>query len=181
MKKKVGVISIILITILVIGIYLFLCLGYVLYPIKYKESIFNYSQEYNIDKELIASIINAESSFKTDAISKKGAIGLMQLMPSTAQWIADKLDIQYNDELLYNPDYNIHLGTYYLSYLKRKFNDTTVILCAYNAGEGVVKNWLNNTNYSKDGKTLHYIPYYQTRAYTKKVIDSLKIYAKKLK
>ena len=181
MKKKATIISIVIVTILVIGIYLFLCIGYILYPIRYKDSIITYSQEYDVEKSLVASVINAESSFNTKAVSSKGAIGLMQLMPTTAKWLADKLNIEYKEEYLFEADYNIKLGTYYLAYLENKFNDTTVVLCAYNAGEGVVQNWLNNKDYSKDGKTIEVIPYSQTRAYTQKVIKGLEIYEKKLK
>ena len=85
-----------------------------------------------------------------------------------------------NGTIQNNPDYNIKLGTYYLAYLSNKFNDTTVVLCSYNAGEGVVKSWLNDTKYSKDGKTLDYIPYKQTQNYVQNVIQGLDIYAKKL-
>lgn len=179
--KKASIFSIVIVSIIVLGIYLFLCLSYIFYPIKYKESILNYARVYNVDKELVASVINAESSFKQDAVSKKGAIGLMQLMPETAEWLANKLQLSYSEELLYTADYNIHLGTYYLAYLSTKFNDSTVVLCAYNAGEGVVRTWLKNKEYSNDGETLDYIPYSQTREYAKKVNSALKIYAKKLK
>ena len=91
------------------------------------------------------------------------------------------MNIEYKEEYLFEADYNIKLGTYYLAYLENKFEDTTVVLCAYNAGEGVVQGWLNNIQYSKDGKTIDVIPYSQTEAYTQKVLNSLKIYEKKLK
>lgn len=181
MKKKLGWISVILVTILIIGIYLFLCLGYFLYPIKYKDSIYQYATEFNVKKEVIASVINAESKFDEDAISYRGAIGLMQIMPKTAQWLAEKLNIEYSEELLFEPDYNIKLGTYYVSYLQDKFSNLQVVLCAYNAGEGVVKEWLNNEEYSNNGETLDYIPYEETRNYVKKVMSNIKIYSKKLK
>ena len=148
--KKAGVISIIFVTIAIVGIYLFLCLSYILYPIKYKDTILLYSSKYNIKSNLIASLINAESSFNSDAVSKKGAIGLMQIMPSTAQWLAGKLEIEYSEDLLFDPDYNIKIGTFYLAYLSTKFSDTKTMLCAYNAGEGVVLKWLEDEEYSKD-------------------------------
>ncbi len=179
--KKAGVISIIFVTIAIVGIYLFLCLSYILYPIKYKDTILLYSSKYNIKSNLIASLINAESSFNSDAVSKKGAIGLMQIMPSTAQWLAGKLEIEYSEDLLFDPDYNIKIGTFYLAYLSTKFSDTKTMLCAYNAGEGVVLKWLEDEEYSKDGETLDKIPYTETQAYVKKVEKGLKIYEKKLR
>ena len=179
--KKAGIISIIFVTIAIVGIYLFLCLSYIFYPIKYKDTILLYSEEYNIESNLIASLINAESSFNADAISNKGAIGLMQLMPQTAKWLAEQLDIEYTDEKLFDPEYNIRLGVYYLSYLSEKFRDTRTILCAYNAGEGVVRGWLKNSEYSSDGKTLDVIPYAETKAHVEKVEKGLKIYEKKLR
>ena len=180
MNKKLGIVFIICASVLVFGIYGYLAYNHFSYPLKYTESIYNYSMQYNIKPELIASVINAESSFKENSVSKKGAVGLMQLMPSTAQWLAEKLDMDFNNELLANPDYNINLGTYYLEYLFNKFEDTKVVLCAYNAGEGVVKSWLNNKNYSKDARTLENIPYSQTNYYVQKVMSNLDIYSKKL-
>ena len=179
MKKKVKIFSMVVVTILIIGIYLFLCLNYFLYPLKYKDNILNYSQKYNLKPELVASLIYAESKFDANAISNKGAKGLMQIMPQTAMWICIKLNEEYKEENLFDADYNIKLGTYYLSYLSEKFEDVVVILCAYNAGEGVVNSWLKDKNYSSDGKTLDYIPFKQTREYTQKVINNLKRYEKK--
>ncbi|MBO5884200.1 MAG: lytic transglycosylase domain-containing protein [Clostridia bacterium] len=180
MNKKLGIVFIIFASVVVVGIYGYLAYNHFVYPLKYTESIYNYSIRYNVKPELIASVINSESGFDANVVSQKGAVGLMQLMPTTAQWLAEKLDIDYNKELLSNPDYNINLGTYYLEYLSNKFKDTKVVLCAYNAGEGVVKSWLNNKKYSKDGKTLDSIPYNQTHYYVKKVMTNLDIYLKKL-
>ena len=167
--------------VLIFVIYCYVAVMHFLYPINYKEQIIEYSNEYNLSKELVASLINAESSFNKDAVSNRGAKGLMQIMPSTASWLAEKLNIEYSEEMLFQSDYNIHLGTYYLRYLTNKFEDTTVVLCAYNAGEGVVSEWLANTQYSDNGKTLKSIPYPSTRAYVKKIFDGLRIYTKKLK
>ncbi len=179
--KKAGIISIIFVTLAIVLIYLFLCLSYIFYPIKYKDTILLYSERYNIESNLVASLINAESGFDKDAISSKGAMGLMQLMPKTAEWLAEKLDIEYSEDKLFDPEYNIMLGTYYLSYLSQKFENVRTMLCAYNAGEGVVNSWLKNKDYSSDGETLDVVPYGDTLAYVEKIEKGLKIYAKKLK
>ena len=73
------------------------------------------------------------------------------------------------------------LGCYYLDYLSKKFNDKTCVLCAYNAGEGVVLSWLGDKKYSSDGKTLTKIPYPATSNYVKKINSSINVYRKKLK
>ena len=181
MKNKTMVVWLCLASVIVLGIFVYLGVMYFLYPIKYKDEIKKYSSEYRIESELVASLINAESGFDENAISSKGAIGLMQIMPSTAEWVASLIGVEYKDEYLKNPDYNIMIGCYYLKYLKNKFDDRIVILCAYNAGEGVVSSWLNDTNYSYDGKTLDNIPYKSTNVYVKKILSSIDIYRKKLK
>ena len=178
--KKSFVIFVIVCFVLTICVYSYLAYSSIFYPLSYEESIFNYSMQYDIKSEFIASVINAESGFNKNAVSKKGAIGLMQIMPQTAEWISSKMNINYDENMLFSEDYNINLGTYYISYLFSKFEDETVVLCAYNAGEGTVKNWLNNMSYSLDGKTLKIIPYKETNVYVQKVLKSVKIYKNKL-
>lgn len=150
--------------------------NFVLYPLKYKNEIKTYSNEYNIETSLVASVICNESSFDENSKSKKGAIGLMQLMPSTAKWLCEKLGEEYDEQKLYTPEFNIKLGTYYLQYLKNKFEDTDTAIAAYNAGEGIVAAWLKNQEYSKDGKTLKSIPYQETSNYLTKVKRTVRFY-----
>ena len=168
-------------SIMVLGIFSYLFVMYILYPINYKDEIKKYSQEYNLKTEFVASLINVESGYNPNAISNKGAVGLMQIMPSTAEWIAGQINVEYNPEYLKIPDYNIMLGCYYLRYLTDKFEDDVVVLCAYNAGEGVVRSWLNDKKYSSDGKKLDDIPYNSTKNYVKKIQSSISVYQKKLK
>ena len=81
------------------------------YPINYAQQIQKYSTEFNADGALITSIINAESGFDSYCISSSGAIGLMQLMPSTAEWVANQLNVTgFNTEMLYDTDTNIRFG-----------------------------------------------------------------------
>ena len=90
----------------------------------------------NIKPEIIASVINTESSFNENAVSFKGAIGLMQLLPSTAKWLCEKQNIEYSSSYLTNPNFNINVGTCYLKYLIDKFENINTAIVAYNAGEG---------------------------------------------
>lgn len=173
-----------------------------MYPMDYREEILFAAQEFQVDSALIASVINAESHFNFDAISKKGAVGLMQVKPSTAEWVIKKMvkenieeqkvssneidikKIMYNEETktgeLLDPLTNIRIGTYYLKYLLDKFGDLRLALCAYNAGEGTIRNWLGNDKYSKDGINLDIIPYKETHNYLIKVNRNLKVYEKKI-
>ncbi len=157
----------------IIFIFIFFC---VQYPIKYKNEIIYYSEKYGIEPSLIFGLICVESSFNRGAVSSAGALGLMQVMPSTAMWVCEETNINYDNIRMFEPSYNISIGIYYLHYLLNKFDNKEVALCAYNAGEGVVASWLKNEECSKDKKTLQYIPYKETRNYIKKVCTCEKIY-----
>ena len=126
---------------------------------------------------MIASIINAESGFDTNAISNVGAVGLMQLMPSTAEYIALKSGIKYDSARLTEPRYNIILGTAYFAYLLEIFGDTDTTICAYNAGPNKVQEWLSNSKYSKNGVLLS-TPYPATNYYLAKIRQNVQIYTK---
>ncbi len=149
------------------------------YPLKYKEVIEEESNLNNLDPALVASIINAESRFESMAISSKGAIGLMQIMPKTAEFVAEKIGIEFEQNMLYDPSINIKIGCYYLNYLSLKFKEKNTLISAYNAGEGVVKSWLKNEEYSTDGLSLIKIPYKQTSTYVSKINNNYKVYKNK--
>lgn len=148
------------------------------YPLKYEEQVKKYAAEYGLDDMLIYSIIRCESSFDPEARSRAGACGLMQLMPATAQWFAEnKVKIEYSQELLLDPEYNIRLGCAYLSYLEDRFNGNLGnILAAYNAGEGRVRQWLSSPIYSQDGQNLSAIPYPETENYVERVQNAYAMY-----
>ena len=176
-----------ILVILFLILFIFLCVFFAqsyynyVYPLKYKEDIIREAQEYNLNPALVASIINTESHFEATAISSKGVMGLMQIMPQTAKFVAEKLKIEFNDDMLLEPAYNIKIGCYYLNYLSEKFENKQTLLCAYNAGEGVVKTWLKNKDYSLDGVNLVKIPYSQTNNYVEKINKILPIYQKMFK
>ncbi|MBQ9792703.1 MAG: lytic transglycosylase domain-containing protein [Clostridia bacterium] len=146
------------------------------YPVKYKEYINKYAQEYNLQSELVASVINVESGFDKNAKSNKGAIGLMQILPSTGKYIASMLNEDFAINRLYDPETNIKYGCFYLNYLNKKFKDCKISLCAYNAGENTVFLWLKNDSLSKDGINLDCVPYKITANYVKKIMRGTKFY-----
>lgn len=148
-----------------------------LYPLEYEQIVNEASETYNVEKELIYAIIKCESGFNSDAHSHADAQGLMQITPDTFKWL--KLHTrEKNDDInkLKDPAVNIMYGTLFISLLREKYGDEEVALSAYNAGETVVKRWLDDKNISKDGKKLDYIPYKETCKYVKRVQWARKIY-----
>ncbi len=139
------------------------------YPIFYNDIILKYARENEIDPFLVAAVIRVESNYHPEAHSHMNAHGLMQILPDTAEWIANRKGEEFQRELLTDPEYNIRFGTFYLKYLKDHFNDWELALAAYNAGLNNVESWLNNPEYSKDGKNLDHIPFPETRNYVKKI------------
>ncbi len=129
-----------------------------------------------LDPDLVYSVMKAESGFDERAVSRAGAVGVMQLLPSTARFICEREKIAYDEEKLREGEYNVKLGTLYLLYLTEKFPVAETALAAYNAGEGVVLGWLSDPTCSDDGKTLLRIPYAESRQYVKKVMNFKKIY-----
>jgi soluble lytic murein transglycosylase len=138
-----------------------------------------YAYSYGIDPLLVVSVMREESKFLPRSESHKGAVGLMQLMPSTAQAIAKGLgDTDYDDLDLVNPEKNIQYGTWYLASLKKEFNDTILILAAYNGGRGRVKEWIDNNQINLSRVRPQDIPYQETRQYVEKVLKSYQKYSK---
>lgn len=136
-------------------------------PKKYDDIIDKYSTEYNVDRSLVKAVIFKESRFKETAVSSKGAIGLMQLMPSTALWLMNKLKIE--DYKIEYADNNIRLGTYYLSYLMNLMDsDEEHALLAYNAGPENAKRWVNSEGYSKEDMD-NYVDFNETRKYVREI------------
>ena len=148
------------------------------FPETYKRQVEDTAEKYNVDKNLVFAIIKAESNFNKDAVSKKGANGLMQVMDETGQWCAKEIGEAEVD--LSDVSCNINLGTFYFSYLLQKYNgNEKCAIAAYNAGHGNVDKWLSDTEFSADGKNLDKIPFDETDKYVKKVMFYKKIYSYK--
>lgn len=152
----------------------------IIYPQKYSEYVEKYAEEYKIEKELIYAMIKAESNFKQDAISGKEAFGLMQILESTANEVAEELELEITKEELLNPETNICLGTKYFVNLLKKYGNIELALTAYNAGIGNVDKWLEEGTIKKDGTDIENIPYKETNNYVRKILRNYKIYKKYL-
>ncbi|WP_028548049.1 lytic transglycosylase domain-containing protein [Paenibacillus sp. UNC451MF] len=143
-----------------------------LYPIRYQEEIRQHAANYEVDPLLVAAIIRVESNYKLNISSKKGAYGLMQLMPDTSEWIveAGRFAPSFKEDLD-NPSVSIELGTWYLGYLHKEFNGNTIAAVAgYNAGQGKVNRWLQNKEWDGTLKNSDSIPYGETRHYIQRVL-----------
>jgi len=151
-----------------------------MYPMKYEDIISRYTAEYKLDLYLIAAIIKVESNYNITAKSHKGAIGLMQIKPSTGQWIGKQIGIEgFTEEMLYDPEINIKMGCWYINYLLKYYNgNKQLVLAAYNGGLGNVNKWLKDEACSDDGITLKNIPFEETRRYVEKVNRAYNIYKK---
>ena len=140
------------------------------HPQKYNEYVSSASEKYGVPEAFIYAVIKTESAFDPDAVSRAGAIGLMQLMPSTFEDLTNNFTREkLSADRIYDPATNIKYGVYYLSWLYSKFGDWNTVAAAYNCGIGDVLDWLASSEYSDDGKTLKYIPVAETRAYVRKV------------
>lgn len=150
-----------------------------LHPRDYSEIISAASEEFDIPEYIIYATIKVESDFDPNAVSSAGAIGLMQMIPSTFEWLTgpQHLDENLSTKALDDPKVNIRYGTYYLSYLYKKFDynwDNT--FAAYNGGETNVASWLKDPQYSDLKGNLTNIPFKETENYVKKINKEIDAY-----
>lgn len=147
-----------------------------IYIKQYEECIYKCSEECEIDPLLVLAIIRVESNFKKDSVSLSQAKGLMQLMDSTADELATKLNMN-EDYDIFNAETNIELGTTYMSNLLTYYNNNIYLaLAAYNAGIGNVNKWIEKGTIKKDGSDIENIPFKETRNYVRKVLRDYRIY-----
>lgn len=178
--KKIFIASIIIIIIIIATVSIKELMIKQMYKKQYIEYVERYSQKYDVDSNLIYAIIKSESNFKSDATSNKNAKGLMQLMYSTAQEIAEKNNIEITEENITEPEINIMLGTQYISELIEKYSCIEVALAAYNAGGGTVNKWIKNGTIKSDGSDIENIPYKETNMYVRKVMRDYEIFKENL-
>ena len=148
------------------------------YPVPYRGYIEEYGEKYLIDPLFIAAVIQTESSFDPRAISSKGARGLMQLMPATAEWVADMIGVSlFEQDDLFDPRLNIEFGTWYLSNLQQQFgSNKAVILAAYNGGRTNTARWLEQNIWDGRESTIEQIPYLETRQFIQRALTAYRRY-----
>lgn len=139
-------------------------------PVKYEQEIKYACREFGMEKELVYALIKTESNFKEDALSGKGAKGLMQLQEETAVWCAEKMGFEVFDvENIFDPETNIRIGVWYISYLIDELGSEDLAIIAYNAGINRVREWKKEGLVSEKIHEDNQIPYPETKQYIKKV------------
>ncbi|HEY8345568.1 MAG TPA: lytic transglycosylase domain-containing protein [Bacillota bacterium] len=152
-------------------------IGRVLFSFQYREIIEEHTKTTKLDPRLVAALIYVESGFNPRAVSKKGARGLMQLMPETAEWIAKQRGESFDLDSLFIPLVNLDLGIWYLNYLHQVFQGNTVtMLASYNAGWARVRVWVEEEVWQGRIGDLRNIPYPETRRYVARVLRVYQIY-----
>ena len=150
------------------------------YPMEYVAEIRAAARENDLTPGYVAAVILAESSYRPEAVSSADAQGLMQLLPSTAQWIAGKLGEEYVEGCLFDPETNLRYGCWYLGFLMDRYGgDMTCASSAYHQGQGTVDKWLRDPSISEDGLTLTSIPSDATKTYVQRILKYYEKYEKR--
>jgi soluble lytic murein transglycosylase len=158
----------------------------ILYPRAYKELIERHAGEYGISAPIMFALIRTESAFQSAVVSHAGAVGLSQLMPATAQDMADRIrrsggpnffDEDRNLDLN-DPELNLSIGAFYFNSLIGRFEDIKLALMAYNGGQNRVRRWRNANPYMPIDLFLETIIFFETRDYGRKVIGAAAVYEK---
>ena len=142
-----------------------------LFPIPFAESIIQWSYQRQINPLLVTSLIRQESRFEPKIKSSAGALGLMQVMPGTGQWIAQQTKQPHYS--LTNPEDNINFGTFYLNYTHSRYNNNSMLAVAsYNAGPNNVAKWVSRYGLSDPDFFVEQIPFRETKGYVESVFEN---------
>ena len=151
--------------------------GRLFFPLPYQNLVTIYAGQRSLDPLFVQAMIREESSFNPGAVSRRGALGLMQIMPETGAWIARQLDEEFTPARLFAPVDNIRFGTWYLAALRTEFHgDLVKTLVAYNAGSRRVHSWLADGTWDGRLGNLGDLPYAETRRYVIKILRSYRAY-----
>ena len=146
------------------------------YPLPDKSLVRQYSERNGVDPMLVAGLIKQESVFQQDAESHAGAIGLMQVLPKTGRLLSKRLKLRYSREKLFDPEYNLQLGTLYLADLLKQFGSPEAALAAFNAGEDRIGAWQAERKYEEITELVESIPFTETREYIQIVLRNAQVY-----
>jgi soluble lytic murein transglycosylase len=147
-----------------------------IYPLEYWDPIRRHAQANGLDPYFVAALVAQESTFVRDIRSAANAVGLMQLLPSTAQRMARALNIRYSSSLLTTPEASIRLGTAYLAQHFKEFGQPHLVLASYNAGERIVRTWVAERPGLPQDEFIDDIPYPETQNYVKRILGTTEDY-----
>jgi soluble lytic murein transglycosylase len=148
------------------------------FPLPYRKSLEEYCREQMLDPYLMAALIRQESEFNPKAVSSANARGLAQVMPATGRQLSRKLKIKsFRTAMLFTPDMNLKLGTYYLKQLSDELQGKwEAALASYNAGKSHVTTWMALANYREPAEFVESIPFNETRVYVQSVLRNAEVY-----
>jgi soluble lytic murein transglycosylase len=146
------------------------------YPLPYREPLEEQAAANHLDPMLVAGLTRQESAFDAEAISRTGAVGLMQIEPPTGRKLARGLHVGYSHARLHDPEYNLRLGTAYLANLLAAYGTPEAALAAYNAGEDRVVEWTAGQSYQETAEFVESIPFTETREYVQIVLRNANLY-----
>jgi soluble lytic murein transglycosylase len=146
------------------------------FPLPYELNVRSEAARNQLDPMLVAGLIRQESAFESNAMSHAGAVGLMQVEPTTALKLARQLKVRYARARLTDPGYNLQLGSRYLANLIQAYGTPEAALAAYNAGEDRVVQWTAGQNYLETAEFVESIPFTETREYVQIVIRNSEVY-----
>ena len=148
------------------------------FPLPYRGSLLRYSSEHSLDPYLVAALIRQESEFNPRAISSSKALGLTQVVPSTGKYLSRRAGVpRFRTTLLFQPDTNLRIGTYYLrTLLDNLHGSSEAALASYNAGESRAQLWLSWHTYREPAEFVESIPFSQTRDYVEIVLHNADVY-----
>ncbi len=149
-----------------------------LYPLHYRDLVFAAAVRHGLDPWLVAAVIRVESRFNPGAVSSAGARGLMQVLPGTGEWVAGRIGLRaFRAEMLYDPEVNVAIGTWYLAHLRDEFGGSVpASLAAYNAGRQVVAEWLAAGLWDGSERGAGRIPFPETRRFVRAVLRDYRVY-----
>ncbi len=146
------------------------------FPFAYGDHIYKYANKNELDPMLVAGLIRQETVFQHDAVSNKGAVGLMQVLPKTGRQLARKEKVRYARARLLDPEYNLRLGTLYFRDLLRQMGSTEAALASYNAGEDRVAVWKAERAFDEPAEFVESMPFTETREYVQIVLRNAEMY-----
>jgi len=148
----------------------------VIFPVAYWDVIQKHATANNLDPYLMAALVAQESTFVADIRSHANAYGLMQLLPSTARLTARKINLRYTTRALTDPELNVRLGMANFATTLKQFGDVYLALASYNAGDRVVRRWMQERPGLEREEFIDDIPYPETQNYVKRILGTAEDY-----